>query len=301
MTWKIYLAHPETCRDQVKHLRGLLEGLGFKVIDPFETLANLQCKYRQSHNQIFAKEIVESEKALIASCGFVVAFSPQPSFGKDMEILWANINHKPTYILTNPEWVNHPWLLSHGKVVTNEQALINKLRPCRIALCGYMGSGKTTVAKFLEEKYGFKRYSFASKLKEVLKELYGIDKNYPKFRETAQSFAGATLKIDPHVWIRFLVNRIDQENPWRCVVDDLRFVREAQALKQRGFIVVRLECSLSALEKRNVSGFCNTTLKHPSEIEHTKIVSNHTLNSNMPFKDFQIQLERFMQNILEVE
>lgn len=298
---KVYLAHPETHRDQVKHLKGLLEGLGFKVVDPFEALASLQSKYKQSLNPLFAKQIVESEKALIETCDFVVAYSPEPSFGKDMEILYANINHKPTYILTSPEWASHPWLLSHGTVVTNEQALINKLRPCRLALCGYMGSGKTTVAKILEEKYGFKRYSFASKLKEILKELYGVDKAHPRFREIAQSFSDATLGIDPHVWVRLLVNKIDQEKPWRIVVDDLRYVREAQALKQRGFIIVRLKCSLTTLKKRDINGFCSTTLNHPSETEHTKIVSDHVLDTDMPLEDFTVQLDNFMKNVLKVE
>lgn len=297
----VYLAHPETHRSQVKRLKSKLEGLGFKVIDPFETLANLQCKYRQAHNPLFAKQIVESEKELIESCDFVVAYSPEPSFGKDMEILWANINHKPTYILTTSEWANHPWLLSHGIVVTDEQTLINKLRPCRIALCGYMGSGKSTLAQILEQKYGFVRYSFASKLKEILKELYGVDKSDSRFREVAQKFADSTLQINPYTWIRLLVNRIRQENPWRCVVDDLRFIREAQALKQLGFIIVRLKCPISTLKKRNPNGFCSTTLNHPSEIEHTKIVSDYELNTDMPLEDFSLQLDNFMKKVLKVE
>jgi dephospho-CoA kinase len=301
VTWKVYLAHPETHRERCKHLRKLLEELGFKVIDPFEALDRLQSKYRQTHNPLFAKQIVESEKTLIESCDFVVAYSPEPSFGKDMEILWANINHKPTYILTSSEWAGHPWLLSHGVVVTNKQALINKLRPCRIAFCGFMGSGKSTVAQILEMKYGFKRYSFASKLKEIIKELYNVDKNHPNFRIIAQSFADATLRIDPYTWIRFLCSRIDQENPWRCVVDDLRFVREAQALKQLGFTIVRLKCSLSTLKKRNPSGFCSTTLNHPSEIEHKKIVSDYVLDTDMDLEDFSIHLDNFMKNVLRVE
>ncbi|MDI6715314.1 MAG: AAA family ATPase [Thermodesulfovibrio sp.] len=298
---KVYLAHPESYREKVKHLRGLLEGLGFKVIDPFETLANLQSKYRQNHNPLFAKQIVESEKEFIESCDFVVAYSPQPSFGKDMEILHGFNHGKPVYILTSPEWANHPWLVSHGIVVTNEQTLVNKLRPCRIALCGHMGSGKSTVAKFLEEKYGFKRYCFAWKLKEILKELYGIDKEHSRFREIAQSFADGTLNIDPYVWVRLLCSRIDQEKPWRCVVDDLRYVREAQALKQRDFIIVRLKCSLSTLQNRSPSGFCSTTLNHPSETEHTKIVSDYTLSTDMGLEDFSMQFDNFMKTVLRVE
>ncbi|MDH7506545.1 MAG: AAA family ATPase [Candidatus Thermoplasmatota archaeon] len=298
---KVYLAHPETHRKEGKYLGGLLEGLGFTVINPFEALANLQSKYRQTHNPFFAFKIVESEKILIESCDVVVAYSPEPSFGKDMEILWANIAHKPTYILTTTQWANHPWLVTHGTIVTSEQSLINKLRPCRIALCGYMGSGKTTVAQILKEKYNFKIYSFAQKLKEILKELYGVSKEDSRFRDIAQNFADGTLKIDPYTWVRFLCSRIDMEKPWRCVVDDLRFMREAEALKQRGFIIVRLKCGLSTLKKRNPSGFSLSTLKHPSEIEHTKIVSDYELNTDMSLEDFTVQLDSFMKNVLGVE
>jgi nucleoside 2-deoxyribosyltransferase len=301
MTWKVYLAHPESCRERVKHLKGSLEILGFQVIDPFEMLASLQSKFRQTRNPIFAKQIVECEKALIESCDLVIAYSPEPSFGKDMEILYGFNHNKPVYILTSREYANHPWLLSHGKVEISKETLINKLRPCRLALCGYMGSGKSTVAKILEAKYGFKRYSFASKLKEILRELYGVHKQHPRFREIAQAFADATLKIDPNVWVRLLCSRIDHENPWRVVVDDLRFVREAQAIKQRGFKIVRLVCPLSTIKKRNVSGFGSSTLNHPSETEHTKIVSDFTLNSDMPLEEFQVQLDSFMKHVLRVE
>jgi hypothetical protein len=301
MTWKVYLAHPESYRERIKHLKRSLETLGFQVIDPFEKLASLQSKFRQNHNPIFAKQIVESEKAFIESCDFVVAYSSEPSFGKDMEILHGFNHKKPVYILTTKDYANHPWLVSHGTIVTSERALLNKLKPCRLALCGYMGSGKSTVAKILEAKYGFKRYSFASKLKEILRELYGVHKGHPKFRQIAQSFADATLKLDPYVWVRLLCSRIDHENPWRAVVDDLRFVHEVKALKQRGFKIVRVMCSLSTLKTRKVSGFCSSTLNHPSETEHTKIVADYTLNSDMPLEDFQVHLDDFMRYVLRVE
>ena len=46
-----------------------------------------------------------------------------------------------------------------------------------IAFYGPMCSGKTYLAKFLVENYGYEKVGFADKLKEVAADLFGIDPN----------------------------------------------------------------------------------------------------------------------------
>lgn len=47
-----------------------------------------------------------------------------------------------------------------------------------IALSGWKGSGKDTVAQYLERTHGYKQLSFASKLKDMVAQLYGVERNW---------------------------------------------------------------------------------------------------------------------------
>jgi hypothetical protein len=45
-----------------------------------------------------------------------------------------------------------------------------------VALCGLRGAGKDSVADVLERRHGFRRFSFAGKLKDVVSALFGWDR-----------------------------------------------------------------------------------------------------------------------------
>jgi hypothetical protein len=56
-----------------------------------------------------------------------------------------------------------------------------------VALSGWKGSGKDTVAKFLVEKHGYKRVAFADVLKDMVAETYGLPRHYmddPQHKES---------------------------------------------------------------------------------------------------------------------
>ena len=55
-----------------------------------------------------------------------------------------------------------------------------------VALSGWKGSGKDTLANYLVKKYGFKRLAFADKLKDMASQEYGIPREHfddPRFKE----------------------------------------------------------------------------------------------------------------------
>jgi len=141
----------------------------------------------------------------------------------------------------------------------------------RIALTGKMGSGKSTASHFLED-YGFKCFSFASKLKELATDLFKME---GKDRELLQRFGSAMREIDRDVWARYLVENIEANCPietCRAVVDDLRYLNEAELLKKHGFVLVRLIC----LDDENRIRWLKDkgTLvgeNHPSETEQDSI------------------------------
>jgi len=111
----------------------------------------------------------------------------------------------------------------------------------RIALTGKMGSGKSTAAQFLQD-YGFKCFSFAAKLKDLAKELFGME---DKDRKLLQDLGSAMREIQKDVWAIYLVKEIEVYcaiGKCRVVVDDLRYLNEAEILRRHGFVLVRLIC-----------------------------------------------------------
>jgi len=147
----------------------------------------------------------------------------------------------------------------------------------RIAFVGRLGSGKTTASEYLVNEYGFKRYSFAAKLKEICAEMFP-DKfeGGTKPRELLQ-FIGtdAFRKFDADVWVKYLVRRIRAENPALAVIDDCRFPNEAEALRTLGFTIVKIERS-----DRQAEGRGTGAETHVSELLVDKIRPDIVLSNN---------------------
>ncbi|MEU4534321.1 hypothetical protein AB0G15_05560 [Streptosporangium sp. NPDC023825] len=123
-----------------------------------------------------------------------------------------------------------------------------------IALCGYAGVGKDTVANILAENHGFKRLAFADKVKEVLLEIDPIIQGYretyrlsdliegmgwdyakgeyPEIRRLLQH-VGTDFRnlVDDQAWIRPVVKEIFYGSASKVVVSDVRFFNEARALR----------------------------------------------------------------------
>ena len=121
----------------------------------------------------------------------------------------------------------------------------------RIAFVGSFGSGKTHMAEWLCKNKGYKKFSFATGLKLIARDFYGISlggSKTPDARALYQKLGDAMRSVNKDVFaIRALkeisiyqCNRRDWEEPKPVVVDDLRFINEAAALKKEGFIIIRV-------------------------------------------------------------
>jgi len=138
-----------------------------------------------------------------------------------------------------------------------------------ICIAGKMGAGKTTVAKYLEEKYGYKRTSLAEPMRQIVKEFFSLeDKSDPRYRRLMQKLGTDWFRSeDKEVWIRHLLKRCEGAG-W--VVDDVRFMNEAKILMKNGWILLFVESQdhvrYDRLVKRGDS-FDVDMLKHASEAE----------------------------------
>lgn len=111
----------------------------------------------------------------------------------------------------------------------------------KIGLSGKAGCGKSTISDYLIQQYGFKRYSFAAKLKEICNEMFPSILALPKaeHRWLLQKVGTEWFRsVDSDVWVNYLIRNVGGEN---VLVDDVRFKNEADALRAAGFLIVRVE------------------------------------------------------------
>lgn len=138
-----------------------------------------------------------------------------------------------------------------------------------IGIVGKMGAGKTTVAKYLEDKYGYQRTSLAEPMRQIVKEFFGVeDKSDPRYRRLMQKLGTDWFRSeDKNVWIRHLLKRCVGSG-W--VVDDVRFLNEAKVLQGEGWVLLYIDINDEVrLERMRARGddFDADMLKHESEAE----------------------------------
>jgi hypothetical protein len=155
-----------------------------------------------------------------------------------------------------------------------------------IGICGPAGSGKSTVAQYLIEKYGAVRYGFATPLKEMVKraldftdeQVYGTQEQKetvdPRYGKSPRWFLqrigteGCRATFGEDFWTKQTMDMIYRQNPRLAVIDDMRFVNEANAVLDwnRGF-VWRLHpvCDVVSTERAIAAG------SHTSEGEWLQV------------------------------
>ena len=137
-----------------------------------------------------------------------------------------------------------------------------------IGICGFIGSGKDTIADYLVNLHHFRRESFANTLKDAVAQVFGWDrtmlegrtKQAREWREQVDPWWAERLSI-PHltpryilqqwgtevcrknfhddIWIASLENKLRNSRD-DVVISDCRFPNEIKAIKAASGIVVRV-------------------------------------------------------------
>jgi len=149
----------------------------------------------------------------------------------------------------------------------------------RVAFTGGMCCGKTYAANLLVNSLGYAKIGFADKLKEILKDLYGVTTKNGSGRELLQQFSADCKRWDPDVWIKHLLLKVQQLETADyslagIVVDDLRYLKEAEALKNNGFYIIRVDTPPEVQQLRVARLYPQTSteaLQHDSETEWHRI------------------------------
>jgi len=160
----------------------------------------------------------------------------------------------------------------------------------RIGFTGKAGSGKSSLARFLERRFGYVRLSFAEHLKQVCEQVFpDLRVNKHRYRRFLQVVGTTAREIDPDVWIRHLHRR-----NWlvfalhdRIVVDDVRFLNEAAFLRSQNFVIVRVVGRGYRLDA--------DAARHVSETEMDKIEADFVLDNSGDFAETCRKLVDFIR------
>mgnify|MGYP007100040917 CR=1 FL=1 len=141
----------------------------------------------------------------------------------------------------------------------------------KIAISGKMGSGKTTLANVLITQYGFVGLSFAKALKEVAMTEYGLSHEEAfgnkKNRELLQQIGeDKRNEHGQNYWVDKVLEQLNQNPNANYVVDDVRYHSEYKALKDNGFIMVRIDSRMELRQERLGDRF-----KNPDHISETQL------------------------------
>jgi hypothetical protein len=136
-----------------------------------------------------------------------------------------------------------------------------------IGICGFIGSGKDTVADYLVNLHHFRRESFANSLKDAVAQVFGWDrtmlegrtKQSREWREQPDKWWSARLgrEVTPRlmlqlwgtevcrrgfhddIWIASLENKLRNSQD-DIVITDCRFPNEIKSIKAAGGKIVRV-------------------------------------------------------------
>ena len=164
----------------------------------------------------------------------------------------------------------------------------------KIAFLGQMRSGKDTAAKYLINKYGGNNAKFTDPLYKIQKAVYEIvGQPEPEKDRRLLQLVGTDWgrdTISETIWIDLLINNLKpSENTF---VTDLRFINEAKALKDVGFVIVKI----IRLEKDRVTaGATNTS--HRSEMEVDAIEYDYIVENISDLNHLHSELDKIVQDI----
>lgn len=171
----------------------------------------------------------------------------------------------------------------------------------KIALSGKMGSGKSFIADKIVIKYGFKKISFASRVKQIAEELFEMkDKN----RGLLISLATKMREIDPLVWIKCVLRFCDKNQDCDIIIDDLRLLNEYETLKSDNWFIVKIDIDekvrLERLESKYKFKF-NDHKKYFDCISENDVVSlendsfNFIIQNNSDINKFFEHIEEYIR------
>ena len=135
----------------------------------------------------------------------------------------------------------------------------------KIAITGKMCSGKTTTANLIRQMDSrYEIFSFGKKVKDVAVDLFNMKE---KDRTLLTSIGTKMREIDSEVWINYILKQTKYKN--FCIIDDLRYQNEYEALIKNGFTIIQMNVSPELQKQRIINLYPNNYEDHFKNMNHS--------------------------------
>lgn len=166
----------------------------------------------------------------------------------------------------------------------------------KIAIHGPMCSGKTTISDIIiQHDSSYKTYSFGGKVKDVARDLFNME---GKDRSLLISVASKMREIDPDVWAKYVLKKIQEDKNENCIIDDLRFQNEANFLSDWIFISLTTPESVRKERIRNI--YPDNYEDHIKNMNHISETGKIILPGNIIYIDTSIPMEELKEKIIDL-
>ncbi|AMB18609.1 dNMP kinase [Bacillus phage Eldridge] len=140
------------------------------------------------------------------------------------------------------------------------------MKELKIALVGFLRSGKTTVQNHLVDKYHMTAFAFGDKLKEDFHRDHPEVPRVPKPVSHYQAYGQGKRETEyPEIWIDKCLAEVDRirtaaanynitgsEDPFTPLITDVRQRNEYERLLEEGYIIIRVTAPLETRKQRAI-------------------------------------------------
>ena len=166
-----------------------------------------------------------------------------------------------------------------------------------IGISGKQRSGKDTVAKYLDNKYGFIRVSFANPLKRLAIDYFGLTpkdvyvRKPDNVRKFLQELGRLGRSIDKDFWVKKALSKYNENELW--VVSDVRYKNEAEAVKNLEGILIRIEADRDIRLQRGPLAYENDL----SETDLDDYSFDYVIQNNGSIKELYKKIDKIMKEL----
>lgn len=168
-------------------------------------------------------------------------------------------------------------------------------------LMGAARAGKDSAADYLISKYGYTKFAFGTKLKQIAHDLFGASKT--KERGLYQWFGQECRKIDEDIWIKLLVSDVnrslEEDDELLFIVTDIRQPNERLWSEDHGLEVIKIEATIEKRIDRMIARGDNYTpeqLRDKTERMIEILTHDYLIDNNGTKQTLHEQIDSIMNN-----